>query len=194
VRPLLENLALLGCAVYATIPAFWLTLHPFTHHWRTRGRDSFKTILPLWLVYIAIATLALGPWRHARLYTTYYAWMLGLLLVLTGLALYRASSRNFTHVQLSGLAELEPERHAQSLITSGIRSRVRHPIYLGHLCELLGWTIAIGTIPLYILSAFAIFTGAFMIRLEDNELEARFGDAYCEYRHTVPAIFPTLFS
>ena len=189
-RDVLENLALLGGAVYATIPAFWLTLHPFTKYWRTRGRNAFKTVLPLWLLYIAIATLTLAPWRHLRLYTSYYALIPGLLLLLPGLSLYVASSRNFTHVQLSGLAELEPERHTQSLITTGIRARVRHPIYLGHLCELLGWTIAIGTISLYILSAFAIFTGAFMIHLEDNELEARFGDAYREYRRKVPAISP----
>lgn len=192
-RDVLENLALLGGAVYATIPAFWLTLHPFTKYWRTRGRNAFKTVLPLWLLYIAIATLTLAPWRHLRLYTSYYAFIPGLLLLLAGLSLYVASSRNFTHVQLSGLAELEPERHTQSLITTGIRARVRHPIYLGHLCELLGWTIAIGTISLYILSAFAIFTGAFMIHLEDNELEARFGDAYREYRRKVPAILPKIF-
>ena len=193
VRLLLENLALLGCAVYATIPAFWLTLHPFAKHWRTRGRDTFKTILPLWLLYIAIAALAISPWRHTHLYQSTIAFIAGAILVVTGLLLYVLASRNFTHVQLSGLAELEPDRHAQQLITTGIRSRVRHPIYLGHLCELLGWSILFGTVSLFALTLFAIFTGAFMLRLEDNELEARFGEPYREYRRIVPAIFPTLF-
>jgi protein-S-isoprenylcysteine O-methyltransferase Ste14 len=96
-------------------------------------------------------------------------------------------------VQLSGLAEVEPDRHTQQLITTGIRARVRHPIYLGHLCELLGWTIALGTASLFALSLFAMLTGAVMLHLEDNELESRFGESYRTYRHTVPAIFPRLF-
>ncbi len=192
-RPLFENLALLLCSIYATIPAFWLTLHPFTAHWRTRGRNSFRFILPLWILYIAIAVLVLAPWRHRALYTSVYAFLPGTLLILTGLLLYRASSRDFTHVHLSGLAELEPDRHGQSLVTSGIRARVRHPIYLGHLCELLGWTLCFGTLSLFLLTALAAFTGAIMLRLEDNELEARFGDAYRTYRRSVPALFPRLF-
>jgi methanethiol S-methyltransferase len=191
--PWIETLALFGCAVYATIPAFWLTLHPFTGHWRSRGRHSFKVILPLWLVYILIAIAALFPWRTRALYTTPYAYIPGALLIVMGLLLYILSSRGFTHVQLSGLAEVEPERHAQRLVTSGIRSRVRHPIYLGHLCELLGWTVCFGTISLIALTTFAIVTGFFMLRLEDNELEQRFGKPYSDYRRSVPTIVPRLF-
>ncbi len=192
-RSLLAEVALYGCAIYATIPAFWLTLHPFAAHWRVRGRDSYKVILPLWLVYIFIAIAALFPWRTRSLYTSPYAYIPGALLVLSGLLLYVLSSRDFSHVQLSGLAEVEPDRHTQRLVTTGIRARVRHPIYLGHLCELLGWTIAFGTFSLFALSAFAIATGFFMLRLEDRELEQRFGDEYSAYRRQVPAILPRWF-
>lgn len=193
VRSLLESLALLGCSIYATIPAFWLTLHPFTAHWRLRGRNAFRTLVPLWMLYSLILALALSPWRHRNLYTTPIAFIPAALLILTGFALYVAASRNFTHVHLSGLAELEPTRHAQTLITTGIRSRVRHPIYLGHLCELLGWTIAFSTISLIAVTLFAIVTGAIMLRLEDSELESRFGPPYSDYRKSVPAILPRFF-
>lgn len=193
VRWIVEDFALLGSAVYATIPAFWLTFHPFTAFWRTRGRNAFKAILPLWFLYIAIGTLALLPWRHRVLYHAPYALIPAAVLIASGLLLYRGASRGFTHVQLSGLAEVEPDRHAQRLVTTGIRSRVRHPIYLGHLCELLGWTIALGTVSLLALTTFAVVTGAIMLRLEDNELEARFGEDYRSYRHTVPAIIPRIF-
>jgi protein-S-isoprenylcysteine O-methyltransferase Ste14 len=193
VRFVLENLALLICSIYATIPCFWFTLHPFTRHWRQRGRRAYRFILPLWTVYIAAAALAVSPWRHATLYNNLLAFIPGAIFVVLGLLLYRASSRGFSHVHLSGLAELEPNRHDQRLVTSGIRSRVRHPIYLGHLCELIGWTIALATIALFALTGFAILTGAIMLRLEDNELEARFGESYREYRRAVPAIMPRLF-
>jgi protein-S-isoprenylcysteine O-methyltransferase Ste14 len=192
-RSIFENLALIGCAVYATIPAFWLSLHPFAAHWRTRGRNAFKTLLPLWMLYTSVVALALSPWRHREIYVTNYAFIPGAILVIFGLLLYRVAGRNFTPVQLSGLAEVEPDRHAQRLVTTGIRSRIRHPIYLGHLCELLGWTIAFGTISLFAIALFAVATGAIMIHLEDDELEARFGDIYQHYRQRVPAILPRIF-
>jgi protein-S-isoprenylcysteine O-methyltransferase Ste14 len=179
--------------VYATIPAFWLTLHPFTQHWRARGRHSFKAILPLWWLYIGLIFAALFPWRHHTLYATRYAYIPAALLILTGFVLYRAATRDFGHVEISGLAELEPDRHRQALVTAGIRGRVRHPIYLGHLCELLGWTIAFGTVSLFVVAAFAIVTGAIMLPLEDRELEARFGSPYRDYRKSVPAIIPRIF-
>jgi hypothetical protein len=52
---------------------------------------------------------------------------------------------------------------------SGIRSRVRHPIYLGHLCEMLAWSLGTGLAVCWLLTAWAIATGALMIRLEDAE-------------------------
>jgi protein-S-isoprenylcysteine O-methyltransferase Ste14 len=44
------------------------------------------------------------------------------------------------------------------------------------------------------LTAFALLTGAIMIRLEDEELAQRFGDEYIQYRNRVPAILPKLTS
>jgi protein-S-isoprenylcysteine O-methyltransferase Ste14 len=78
-------------------------------------------------------------------------------------------------------------------MTSGIRSRVRHPIYLGHLLEAAGWTIVTGSLGLLALLAFALITGAIMLHVEDSELEQRFGPTYSNYRRSVPAIIPRLF-
>jgi protein-S-isoprenylcysteine O-methyltransferase Ste14 len=44
--------------------------------------------------------------------------------------------------------------------------------------------------PLYALAGFAIVTGVVMIRIEDSELEQRFGERYRTYRRTVPAVIP----
>jgi protein-S-isoprenylcysteine O-methyltransferase Ste14 len=78
------------------------------------------------------------------------------------------------------------------LNTSGIRCRVRHPYYLGHLCELLGWTLGTGLLVLYALAIFAVVTGAVMITSEERELESRFGQPYRDYKQRVPAILPRL--
>ena len=77
-------------------------------------------------------------------------------------------------------------------MTSGIRGRLRHPIYLGHLLEMFGWAVGTGLTIVWWLISFAVITGAIMIRMEERELELRFGEQYREYRAHVPAIIPTL--
>jgi protein-S-isoprenylcysteine O-methyltransferase Ste14 len=81
----------------------------------------------------------------------------------------------------------------QRLVISGIRARVRHPIYLGHLCEMLAWSLGTGLAVCYGLTAFALVTGAIMIRLEEKELERRFGDQYRQYKGNTRAILPRVF-
>jgi protein-S-isoprenylcysteine O-methyltransferase Ste14 len=188
----IDILALIVGAVYCTIPLFWLAVHPFVDRWRRHGRRAYARILPIWAAFIIATFLLIWPFRLAHLYANWLVWIPAALLFLLGFSTYRAAFKSFERSQVSGLAELEPDRHRQQLVTSGIRARVRHPIYLGHLCEILAWCVGTGLLVLYILAAFAIATGAVMIRIEDRELEARFGDAYRAYRRTVPAIVPRL--
>lgn len=192
VRSAIDLLAMLACSVYCTIPLFWLVVHPFIDRWRKRGRRAYAWILPIWALLIGAAFAILWPFRGARLYATWQMWWPAALLFLAGFGIYRAAFRSFRREQVSGLAELEPARHRQELVTTGIRARVRHPIYLGHLCEVFAWCMGTGLLALYALAGFAVVTGALMIRIEDRELEARFGERYREYRRTVPALVPRL--
>lgn len=43
------------------------------------------------------------------------------------------------------------------------------------------------------LTAFAVVTGGAMIRMEDAEMEKRFGESYRAYRDSVPAVLPRMF-
>jgi protein-S-isoprenylcysteine O-methyltransferase Ste14 len=191
-RSVIHILALLICSVYCTIPLFWLVVHFFVERWRSRGRRGFALLVPIWGGFVVVAFCSMWPFRFAQFYTNRLAWSGAAILFLLGFSLYRAALKGFHHSQLSGLDELEPDRHRQELITTGIRSRVRHPIYLGHLCEVLGWCLGTGLVPLYALALFAIITGSLMITLEDRELEARFGDQFRAYRDAVPAVIPRL--
>ncbi len=187
-RAALDILALLMGSGYSTIPLFWLMMHPFVERWRKLGRRAYVFILPAWVVVIAVVFLILWPFRLAHFYVNWFAWAPAAMFFFLGFSIYRVAFQSFHHTQVSGLAEIEPGRHRQQLVTTGIRSRVRHPIYLGHLCEILGWCVGTGLIALYVLAAFAVITGALMFRVEDRELEARFGEAYREYRARVPAL------
>ena len=193
-RPIVDLVALLACSVYGTIPLFWFVVHPFVERWRTRGRRAYAFILPVWGGFIAIAFLLMWPFRSVHFYANWFALAPAAIFFLLGFSIYRAAFQRFDRAKVSGLAELEPDHHRQQLITTGIRARVRHPIYLGHLCEIAAWCIATGLVALYVLAAFAMITGAVMIRMEDRELEARFGEAFGAYRQRVPGVVPKLFT
>jgi len=105
-----------------------------------------------------------------------------------GLWLYWHSRKGFSAKQLGGVPELHAANAEQRLVTTGVRARVRHPVYLGHLCEMLAWSIGTGLVICYALTVFALVTGAVMIRMEDEELEQRFGAEFTAYRERVPSV------
>ena len=181
------------CVVYSTIPCFWLLVHRRAERWRTRRRSPYRILLPAWMaMWIAVALIT-APFRHLALYRSAWSWMPAVALVAAGFYLYLHSCRNFSGQQLTGVPEIrERASSEQTLVTGGIRQRVRHPVYLGHLCELLGWSLGTGLAVNFALTAFAILTGAFMIHAEEGELERRFGAAYVAYRKKVPPILPRI--
>jgi len=169
-------------------------IHPFAARWRAQKRSPYRLLLPAWMAMWLIVALATRPWRHITIYETGWSWAPAVFLFACGFFLYSVSGRSFSASQLSGLPEVHGDNHDQRLITDGIRSRVRHPVYLAHLCEMLAWSSATGLAVCWGLTAFATATGALMIRTEDAELETRFGGEYRKYRNGVPAILPKLGS
>ena len=197
-RHWLQLIGWLACVVYSTIPAFWLMIHPFAGRWRARHlsyrRSPYPVVVPLWVATWIVFALITRPWRATLLYRP--DWPLGVaaLLFVCGMYLYSQSGRNFSAQQLGGIPEVHGRSREQRLVTDGIRSRVRHPVYLAHLCEMVAWSLGTGLAVCWGLTAFAVLTGAVMIRLEDAELEKRFGAEYRDYESNVPAILPRLHS
>jgi protein-S-isoprenylcysteine O-methyltransferase Ste14 len=190
--PILRTISWIGCVIYSTIPAFWLLIHPRAEYWRSRRQSPYNILLPVWIgMWIFFATIS-APWRHVVLYQNKWTWIPAAVLFCAGLILYRLSHIQFSLHQLGGLPEIVHGHGQQQLITTGIRARIRHPIYVGHLCEMLAWSAATGLAICWVLTAWAIVTGAIMIKMEDQELEKRFGEEYRNYRSTVPALVPRL--
>jgi protein-S-isoprenylcysteine O-methyltransferase Ste14 len=187
---LLRTLAWVSCIVYSTIPAFWLLIHPRADFWRSRRTSPYKILLPLWIAMWATVALVTAPWRGITLYDNNWMWISSAALFFIGLLLYKLSGAHFSWAQLGGLPELQRGHTGQRLITTGIRARIRHPVYLGHLSEMLAWSVGSGLAVCWSLTAFAIATGAIMITMEDAELEKRFGEKYRQYRSVVPALLP----
>lgn len=188
----LRTIGWLLAVVLSTIPSFWLLVHPRAEYWRNRRGARFRILGPLWVGMWLAAGAITWPWRHALLYDHPYSWLAAAPFFAAGFYLYHRGRARFSFAQLVGRPELQGAGFEQRLVTTGIRARVRHPVYLGHLCELIGWSLGTGLVVIYLLMGFAIITGAIMIRMEDAELERRFGEPYRQYRRSTPAVIPRL--
>ncbi len=186
----LRTLGWLACVVYSTIPLFWLMVHPRAQRWRERGGSPFRVLIPAWILMWIITGAVTARWRSVTPYSTPWSWVPAVLLFAIGIYLYSRAGASFSWAQLGGLPEVRTGHCDGGLVTTGIRARVRHPVYLAHLCEMLAWSVGTGLIACWLLTVFAIITGAVMIRMEDAELEKRFGNEYREYQSAVPAVIP----
>jgi len=175
--------------IYATIPAYWMMVHPFAARWR-RAHYKLKLLAPLWMLMWCVAWAASYPWRHTMLYHNPGTWVAAPLLWAVSVFMYVNGARELSFMRLIGQHELEPDQHPKMLITFGVHRLVRHPLYLGHFCTMLGLAIGAGTAACFALFAFAVATGAVMISFEERELHARFGTAWEEYCEHTSAIFP----
>ncbi|HEV2113502.1 MAG TPA: isoprenylcysteine carboxylmethyltransferase family protein, partial [Terriglobales bacterium] len=164
--------------------------HPFADLWRRR-RSPLRAIVPFWMLIITSLAAATWQWHSIQLYSSPWAWIPALGLFGAAISVYRRMPSQFGVANFSGHAELNVQSERR-LVTTGMHARVRHPIYLAHLCTLLAFKIGSGLLVDYGLLVFALVTGAVMILLEECELERRFGDDWREYRSRTGAILPSL--
>jgi protein-S-isoprenylcysteine O-methyltransferase Ste14 len=95
----------------------------------------------------------------------------GLFMVIAGLGLAIAAL-----IQLKGLENIK------KLVTTGLYSRLRHPMYLGFILWIIGWTIYHGAAFSVIPGFLGIGSILYWRKLEDHDLDSRFGEAYRSYR------------
>ncbi|HVO63041.1 MAG TPA: isoprenylcysteine carboxylmethyltransferase family protein [Terriglobales bacterium] len=187
---LLHWLGWIAAVIYSTIPSFWLIIHPRAEYWRAQRRSPYRVLVPYWISLWIVVGWITWRWRSVELYRSPWTWIPAVALFVAGLSLYMLASNKFTPAQLGGVPEVQRGRRDQRLVTTGIRGHVRHPVYLGHLCEMLAWSLGTGLLVCYALTVFAMVSGAIMIRMEDDELDQRFGEEYRAYRESVPAVIP----
>src|SRR5579864_8438354 len=179
----------MASVLYGSIPLFWFAIHPFADSWRNMRRSPYLFLLPIWTVIIFALGWITLPWRSLRFYSSPWMWIPATLLFWFGLRTYAGIRSGFGSHKLSGEAELRPREHAQELVTTGLHARMRHPIYVAHLVNLVGFAVGSGLVVCFALLAVnAFITFPLMIWIEERELEKRFGQSFREYKACVPLI------
>jgi len=159
----------------------------------TGGKQDNRSLRGIILQSVGIGLAGIGgarptlpPCSAASLIGT----ALVILLMSSAITLFAASSsalgRNWSIVART--------RSDHELVRSGPYAYVRHPIYLGLLCFLLGLAAALGhwlqlvfAVPIYLVGTLI------RTRIEETLLEQSFGDSFRDYRRTTPALIPRIF-
>lgn len=120
-----------------------------------------------------IVRLLAAPWTR-----------IGTLPIAAGILVAAAAIAQFSRSRTT-LNPLEPSR-ASSLVTTGIFTFSRNPMYLGLVLLLTGWALWLGSAsPWFVPPLFAILLYRVQIVPEERALAVLFGEAYVAYRHRV---------
>ena len=74
---------------------------------------------------------------------------------------------------------------AKELVTKGLYSKIRHPMYVFGMLLFLGFAMVTRDVISYVVCAFALVNVVWRVRRENRVLEEKFGDAYRAYRKHV---------
>lgn len=143
------------------------------------------------LIYFAgiiVSALDEAIVRHGRLSFNAVG-IAGVALFLAGLAFYGVARWTLGKFFSEAIRVL-PEH---KLITSGIYSRVRHPIYLGEILIFLAVPMILGSPYGFAIMLVLIPMLLYRIRIEEKILVSKFGQEHLEYAHKTKKLIPYIY-
>ena len=84
-------------------------------------------------------------------------------------------------------------REGHTLITHGIYSHVRHPVYTGVILSALAIPIYTTSLPGLLIALLGIPLFNYRIGNEEKMLIQEYGDQYLEYMKTTPKLIPSIY-
>lgn len=83
---------------------------------------------------------------------------------------------------LAALVQLRGVEDIDHLVTTGMFSKLRHPMYVGFVLWILGWVVSFGSIAGAAATVPAVASILIWRYLEEKRMLAAYGDAYRNYR------------
>ncbi|MFW9787041.1 MAG: methyltransferase family protein [Candidatus Thorarchaeota archaeon] len=159
--------------------------------WGKTGYARIFTITSIFTLLIAFLSMNFRNWFYfilAPATINLALLMFGVISGVLGAVLAVMASRV---ISVSTVADMQPDRKAE-LITSGLYSRIRHPLYLA-VFLLFGALALIYPFPVVIVFSLSMISytiiGAY---LEEKKLIKYYGDEYLEYKKKTGFILPKL--
>lgn len=156
-------------------------------HWGVNKRSQrviYSVISTVGLLILLVLNGAIPS--DNMIHVTQELKIISMFLAGSGVLIVRAG---FKHYSLRAFLGLRKESNSQ-LVTKGIMSKVRHPIYSGTILITLGFLLFDSRLPTFI-SCSAVFIYLFIgIRLEENKLIIEYGKSYLDYKAAVPMLIP----
>jgi len=170
---------------------YWFIVHPFVGFWRRVGVRGTMGFL---IVFFVVSMSALFPFRHVLLgrdlgTSAVNVLMAVPLLVLSGI-ISRQRRRHLKMRTLAGVPELAPQAAGPGLLTEGIYGKIRHPRYVEFTLGMIGWSLFVNYVGLYVITGLCFVLLYLIVLLEERELRERFGQAYVDYSARVPRFVP----
>jgi len=155
----------------------------------TETKDIAGVIAPPPLLALAAVVLGLllDYLAPVHLLAVLLSWgtriILGLELIAGGLALVIIARRTF----LAAGTHVEPWKPSNAIVTTGVFAWLRNPMYVGGTVALIGLAILLAADWLVVTTVILALVLHFgVVKREERYLEAKFGDAYRQYRNAVP--------
>lgn len=126
----------------------------------------FTSMIVMWLSWFAVGALA-----PLRLEVPSVVRWVGLGIVILGAG-----------ISVAGMWRLGGLENIDHLVTNGLFSRIRHPMYAGFVLWIVGWCAFTGAVTSLLLAPFGIASVLWWRHLEESDLAGRYGDEYMEYR------------
>jgi protein-S-isoprenylcysteine O-methyltransferase Ste14 len=141
-----------------------------------------KVLPPTYLLITIVLTVAfhfLLPIAHIIL----FPWnLLGLLPFIIGIAINIIADQNFKNVGTT----IKPYETSAKLVTTGLFTFSRNPMYVGATLILLGLAVFLGSLmPFVPVIVFPVLMDRIFILVEEKMLEESFGEVWMDYKRKV---------
>ena len=169
----------------------WLILHPLAHLFRRIGVIPTYGILSVPNLVLAVALFRSRGWLLSLEFGTQPLLIaVGLLISGAAIAMALQVRKQLTLGVLIGLPEIDCSHYPGELLTGGIYAWIRHPRYTEALLGMIGWSLVVNYLALYLMDVVLVPVIYAVVHLEEKELRERFGAAYEEYSRRVPRFIP----